>query len=724
MPVPSSYVPGLGQGSGSDIGPARELPPEETIVVAQTRRGEQPYYDPDVFEDPDTQSSLFAGVDYGADDDAVDEIFEKIDARWEARMGESACNLPKRRKVKETRSYAIPDSILLGERNKSTFESSLSNEQWPCFQHVEFWLADTPNIADLATTRGEILSLKLDQAAGGSTSINSKEYLSDLDNTVLRTDPEIGDIKPDFYSNPWSSPTPAGIEEHAGNIVAARKLITAGCQQCPTNEIWIETARLHTIKIILGSAIQHVRHTAELEAGTDADGRVLRKALESIPTSVQVWKETVNLETSISAADTQLLLARARAVELILQLKPFEQAKAVLIKAGTANPTGAEVRIAAAHLLETSDSANRVCCLQWLQEAERSDELGLPRTCGVIPFQWISSPKIKSPLGSELLRDVGAALSRSRFATARAIVAYTLKPFLIASSMEVLFEQAATCYHLAELIWLMWANYKQADGGISTACQVLEGALNANNNSERIWLATVKLEADRGMIDVARALLLHARDGVNAERAQLWMESAVFERQHGSLEDALSTGLSRCDRHRLMTVSAEFQLPGRHFLWASKEKNGKSIKARSLLEKPRLVLSDDELVWAEAVYFEPRSGAMPNSHVFQDRDLGTSDGKFALELFCSSLGTAFPFKVISPGKAVKDWFGHAAAASPDIGDIWAWWPKFEREYGTEDQRSGVISSCTKHGRIWELSPRMTRISSRRRHKFLTLCQLC
>jgi pre-mRNA-processing factor 6 len=38
-------------------------------------------------------------------------------------------NLTKHREVKETRSYAIPDSILVGDRHRMGLETSLSDEQ-------------------------------------------------------------------------------------------------------------------------------------------------------------------------------------------------------------------------------------------------------------------------------------------------------------------------------------------------------------------------------------------------------------------------------------------------------------------------------------------------------------------------------------------------------------------------------------------------------------------
>lgn len=50
-------------------------------------------------------------------------------------------------------------------------------------------------------------------------------------------------------SNPKHSPgwiAAARLEEHAGRMVAARKIVKQGCEQCPKSEdVWLEAARLH-----------------------------------------------------------------------------------------------------------------------------------------------------------------------------------------------------------------------------------------------------------------------------------------------------------------------------------------------------------------------------------------------------------------------------------------------------------------------------------------------
>src|SRR5258708_4205277 len=99
-------------------------------------------------------------------------------------------------------------------------------------------------------------------------------------------------------------------------------------------------------------------------------------ALEHIPNSVRLWKETVNLETS--PADARTLLSRAvevipLSVELWLglaRLETPENAKAVLNRARKAVPTSHDIWIAAGRLIEQEAHAAH------LSEQKRTEELG------------------------------------------------------------------------------------------------------------------------------------------------------------------------------------------------------------------------------------------------------------------------------------------------------------------------------------------------------------
>jgi pre-mRNA-processing factor 6 len=193
MTAPSSYVAGLGRGASgfttrSDIGPAREGPTSSEAAEARARnekplpgQSRQDDHDDDdaggQYKDPEDERGLFAGTPYDADDQEADNIYESVErkmderrrARREKREREEAeqarkerppiqeqfsdlkrglsamsedqwaalpevANLTgKRRKKNEDkfagRSYAVPDSILVGSRNANAYESSLDESQ-------------------------------------------------------------------------------------------------------------------------------------------------------------------------------------------------------------------------------------------------------------------------------------------------------------------------------------------------------------------------------------------------------------------------------------------------------------------------------------------------------------------------------------------------------------------------------------------------------------------
>lgn len=126
------------------------------------------------------------------------------------------------------------------------------------------------NFVEIGQARDKILSLKLDQVSGATsgtaTSVDPKGYLTSLDSVAIKSEAEIGDIKRArmlfdslVKSNPKHSPgwiAAACLEEHAGRMVAARKLIKAGCEHCPKSEdVWLEAARLHVRAVLASNTV-------------------------------------------------------------------------------------------------------------------------------------------------------------------------------------------------------------------------------------------------------------------------------------------------------------------------------------------------------------------------------------------------------------------------------------------------------------------------------------
>ncbi|PPQ71171.1 hypothetical protein CVT26_011032 [Gymnopilus dilepis] len=883
MPAPASYVAGLGRGASgfttrSDIGPAREGPSAEVIAEAQARRGEDVEVDPDQFQDPDNEYGLFAGTTYEADDEEADRIYESVDAAMDSRRrarreaAEQAAlakhraerpkiqqqfadlkrgltavtdeewenipevgNLTRKKRKRDDRSFVVPDSVIVGDRSKTEYENALDPRQQ---QTGGF---ETPadsgtltNFVEIGQARDKILSLKLDQisgtaTSGTATSVDPKGYLTSLDSVVIKSDAEIGDIKRArmlfdslVKSNPKHAPgwiAAACLEEHAGRMVAARKIIKQGCEQCPKNEdVWLEAARLHNnddAKVILANAVQHVGQSvkiwlkaADLEHDIKAKKRVLRKALEHIPNSVRLWKETVNLEDS--AADARILLARAvevipLSVELWLALARLEtpdKAKAVLNKARKAIPTSHEIWIAAGRLLEqeanlpskTPEQRNKELEVvdktieaavrelrrhqvlltrdQWLKEAEKCETEGYPRTCEAIVKATIAMDIEEEDRLDTWVSDAESAESRNMFGTARAILAYALKVYPdrrslwrkaadlekahgTRESLDAILSRAVVHCPQAEVLWLMAAKEKWLAGDVPAAREVLERAFVANPESEQIWLAAVKLEAENGEYGVARELLIRARTVADTER--IWMKSAVFERQQGQIETALetlATALKKFPKFaklymiqgqihqaagNIQAARASFAagvkaVPKEPTLWilASRleEADGKSIKARALLEKARLLNPANEQLWAESVGVEERSGGPAQAKAMLSRALQecpTSGVLWSMSLWAEPRASRKtksvdalrktkdnPWVVCTVARVLwadrnieraRDWFGRATVADPDLGDIWGWWLKFERQHGTEEHREAVrikaVAADPHHSPVWQ-----------------------
>lgn len=644
---PPSYVAGAGRGAQgfttrSDIGPAREQ-----VAEGEEAAPKEEEYNPDQFQDPENETGLFAGTVYEADDEEADRIYEAVDARIderrrarrEAREKEEAAQLLAERptiqsqfadlkrgladmsedewynlpevsnlignRVKkprlEGRSYVVPDSILVGNRDQNALESSLAEEemkgglQTPADAMTDF--------AEIGQAREKMLSIKLEQAgtdsALGSTNIDPKGYLTGLDSQLLKTSTEIGDIKRArallqslTKTNPKHAPgwvAAAWLENVAGKQVAARKLIAEGCERCPKSEdVWLCASELNTnenAKVILANAIQELPQSVriwmravELENDVKAKKRVLRKALEYIPASVKLWKETVKLEEN--PEDARVLLARAVEViphsqELWLALARLEtpdRARQVLNKARKTIPTSHEIWIAAGRLQEQEGNiaqvdaiiANGVAALkkngaelsreQWLAEAERAEQQGSTVTAQAIIKATIHLDLDEEDRQAVWMDDAETMANKGMVASARAIYAYALNVYPQKqslwrkaadlekqhgdhASLLALLERAVESVPQAEVLWLMAAKESWNAGDVDGARQILSRAFESNPDSEGIWLAAVKLEAENGQIEAAKQLMQRAREVSGTER--IWVKSAVFERTHSDAAAAL-----------------------------------------------------------------------------------------------------------------------------------------------------------------------------------------
>ncbi|MCO5575465.1 hypothetical protein L7F22_029266 [Adiantum nelumboides] len=639
-----------------------------------------------------------------------------------------------KREARDTRSYAVPDSVLLGNRDRAAMDNSV--DAATADGTASTLQGTTTSLTDIGEARSKIFSHKLDEAGtssdgtastlgGSSSTIDPKGYLTELSSTVTKSASEIGDIKKArslldsvIKTNPKHAPgwiAAARLEEVAGKMAIARKVIAQGCEKCPKSEdVWLENARLNTnenAKVILANAVVHLNQSvkiwmkaADLENDTNSKKRVLRKSLEYIPNSVKLWKELVNLEAS--PEDARILLSGAvaavpQSVELWLALARLsspKDARGVLNQARAAVATSHEIWLAAARLIEQQSELGEgpqgdalqktldttiveavrrlkkagaiLSREQWLREAEQVEREGSPATSAAIVKATIGLDIDEEDRRTVWVEDAQSCIERGNVATARAILAYTLRFFpdrasiwKVASdlekkhgskeSLESLLESAVTNCPTSEGLWLLYAKEKwQVEKNIQAAREILERAFDKNVGSELIWLEAAQLEYENGQKKAAQMLLQRAR--VEVGSARVWLKSAVLERNEGRVEgslallrealvkfhdywkfyimlgqlleeteskeaganvraarDAYSKGCRSCPHAVPLWIAAS----------RLEERADMTIRGRAILEKARLVNPKNDVLWDESVSIEERSESVQQAKAILARGL-------------------------------------------------------------------------------------------------------
>ncbi|KAF4617995.1 hypothetical protein D9613_012962 [Agrocybe pediades] len=304
---------------------------------------EQETVEDDVPDDADMGMGGMGGMDIekmmaqmGEADEEAEKIYQAVDeamdlrrrARREAQeQAELAKLRAQRPKIQQQNKTEFENALDERQQLASGFGSSLDN-------------GALTNFVEIGQAPDKILSPKLDQISGTqstlngtSTSVDPKGYLTSLDSVGIKSSAEIGDIKRArmlFDSlvklNPKYAPgwiAAACLEEHAGTMVAARKIIKQGCEHCPKSEdVWLEAARSHNKedgKIVLANAVQHVGQSvkiwlaaADLEHDLKAKKRVLRKELLREEDRLDTWVsdvETVEAKGRVAVARAILAFA-------------------------------------------------------------------------------------------------------------------------------------------------------------------------------------------------------------------------------------------------------------------------------------------------------------------------------------------------------------------------------------------------------------------------------
>lgn len=541
-------------------------------------------------------------------------------------------------------------------------------------------------------------------------------------------------------------------------------------------KIWLQAKDLEkdpkAQKKVLRKALETIPDSIKLwkaviSAEEDPDDAriLLSKAVECVPLAVELWLALARLETPINA---QKVLNRAR----------------------VANPTSHEIWMAAAKLMESNDDIVKVKKVVnsavaelvrtgafaerelWLNEAETAEKEGYLNVCQAIIERTLSLNLDEEEYEETWMEDAERIAENGSIETARYIYEHAVSIFpeeaIIwtncaffekekGTSIKLLswLQRAVKACPVAELLWLMLAKEQWTGGDINAGKNTLKLAFSAIPESAQIWLAAIKLEMETKDFNKARELLKEARSKANTDK--IWMKSAVLERLLKNYDAALSVldqglaqhsgvyklwvikgqilqdDLNRIEEARAHYALALKKLPRVPLLWilASRleENNGSLIKARSLLEKARILNQKCPELWREAVLVEIRSGNSSVAKVLLAKAL--QECPKSGELWCEMILMENkpqrkarstdalkkcennPLVVTTIGRLfwserkidkARNWLQRAVKTDPDLGDCWAWWLKFEQSHGTTEQQKQLIEACVKaepkHGENW------------------------
>ncbi|KAJ4375276.1 U4/U6 x U5 tri-snRNP complex subunit Prp1 [Neocucurbitaria cava] len=609
----------------------------------------------DRFQDPDNEVGLFSsGMNYDKDDDEADRIYQEVDekmdkrrrARREAReqqerddyeknnpkiqlqfadlkralgsvseeewaalpeVGDMTGRAKRAREARmaNSRSYAVPDSVIQAAAKSGELDTSISSNDAES--------GTMTNFASIGAAQLSALTVRLDSAAsnpgtqtatsGTATSVDPKGYITALDRKQANGEEvPVEDInrarvllesavKTNIHNGPGYVAL-ARLEEVAGKIHTAKKVIQRGCEMCPKSiVVWEEAIRLnresiHNAKIIAANgiklnpkAIKLWQAAIDLEQTPAARKKVTRQALDHNPQSVELWKTLINDTDDIE--NVKLLFAKAtETVPLSEELwisyarvSDADAAQQVLNRARKAIPTSWAIWVHACRLQEELGK-NEMCDKimeravkalikvnamikreEWLEQAEICEEEGDKHTAASIVRATVGWGLDKDEERRDIwLGDAKSISSRGRYETARAILAHAVSIFPHSTtvwhaygdlekhhgtteSLLAVLDQAVIACPTSESLWLLYIREKWQSGDHEGARDVLRRSFDKLPGNENLYTRAVDLEVAAGNYDQARHFLQTARESAATDR--IFMKSAVLERQLENFESAI-----------------------------------------------------------------------------------------------------------------------------------------------------------------------------------------
>jgi len=574
-------------------------------------------------------------------------------------------NAMKKKSLKLDKLTPVPDSIIMAA---SSAIQSVGNDKQSAIINNSSVIDD---LTSVGRARDAMMGIKLDRVSDSSTGhsdFSSVNYLTDLDAMKINSSNEISDIKKArkllfsiIETNPKSSQgyiSLARLEVATGNILAARKIILSGCQNCSQNsDIWLEAASLHageSAKSIMAQAVNARpgeeiiwSRAANLEEKVENKKSILRAALEILPKSSTLWKSLIELENE---EDAKILLFRA--VELIpdnsdfwlalIKLANYSEAKIILNRARKNLPHELNFWLTAAKLEEKHGNKINVKKIiekaeknfnqmgkkiernEWITQATKAEKEGAEETCRAIIKTAISS-ELSSASSDDwprdsLLGELGEIISLGNILTCRAIFENLLENFpsdselwlkfvnfervhgSSATLISVLSSSLVPCPN-EEIFWLMLAKQIWISESAESARNILIRAQNINPDSEQICLAAVKIEMEIGDFARARNILDEAKNSSTRKTEKIFIKSAKLERIKKEKEKEI-----RDIDSGLKLFPSSYKLWLMKLQWAEKHQKENFQQIREIYKLAVKNCSKSEKIWTSYANFEAEIG--------------------------------------------------------------------------------------------------------------------
>ncbi|OII71308.1 pre-mRNA splicing factor [Cryptosporidium ubiquitum] len=596
---PPDYVPGKGRGA---IGFASGVSRDDQTITIEADIGD--YSDTKFDKFSGFSESLFNDVKYDDDDRQADSVYEMIEEKLSARRKKQ-----KERKLREEILKAREHRPTL-QKQFSDLKRSLENvkiEEWDQIPepgdyyknkksklfvpvpdnvtqslHTNFFetLTNKDNsqlesntefnntLNELATAKGNILSLKLDKAmdsVSGQSVIDSSSYLSSLSTAGIQLNGDLSDIKKArlllksvVNTNPKHSPgwiAAARFEEFVGRISHSREIIAKGCEMCPKNEdIWLEAIRLgkpEQIDKIIVKAIKFIPNSTKVwmvaanrETNKNKRLLIIKKALEFVPNSIKLWKEAISL---VNNESEKTLLSKAvkcvpQSEELWLKyarLSEYLDAQKILNEARKVLPTCPGIWVEAAKLEERNGKVEKIDLIiqrcisnlsakrfvhsrdDWLRKAGECEKEGYSNTCiAIIKNTWFLGIN-DDLINDQVFSDIENFIKLDNIISARAM-----------------FESSIEIFKSNESFWIKWAEFEEKYGNFENVDHVLQKSLMNCPDKQILWLKAAKNQSINGDAEIARLILSKGYSSNLNDKEEIVLAAARLEISQGEIERA------------------------------------------------------------------------------------------------------------------------------------------------------------------------------------------